>query len=115
MACLLREREAERAGGMWRIMEAGRVYERAYKAAPTANATWSALDSHFATGRLRNLNAFQVSTTEKLFSLGNCDLYVGVNVGGKTCLAEDDNPYEKRQKKKKKRGRGVTGASKKDV
>jgi len=98
-----------RAAAMWRIMEAGRVYERAYKVAPTANATWNALDCHFATGRLRNLNAFQVSTTQKLFALGNCEPYEGVRLGGKVCLAADDNPYEMaRQRKKKARKRRRT-------
>jgi hypothetical protein len=101
---------------MWRVMEAGRVYERAYKAAPTANATWNALDCHFATGRLRNLNAFQVSTTAKLFALANCDMYVGVRVDGKFCLEEDENPYEKmksaRKAKLKKAKRGAGGSTK---
>ncbi len=103
-----------RAGAMWRIMEAGRVYERAYQSAPTANAsvlkldlgenaTHNALDCHFATGRLRNLNAFQVSTTAKLFSLGACEMYVGVKLDGKVCLAEDENPYEKKRKAEKKK------------
>ena len=91
---------------MWRVMEAGRIYERAYKSAPTANRTWSALDCHFATGRLRTLNAFQVSTTQKLVALASCEMYEGVILGGKTCLADDDDPYEKaRQRKKKARKR----------
>lgn len=104
----LKQASSERAGAMWRIMEAGRVYERAYKAAPTANSTWSALDCHFATNRLRSLNAFQVSSTPKLFALASCDAYVGVKLGGKTCLAEDDNPYDKikerRRKSKRRKG-----------
>ena len=51
---------------------------------------------------MRNLNAFQVSTTAKLFALGNCDMYAGTKLGGKTCPAEDDNPYQKKKKKKRK-------------
>jgi hypothetical protein len=94
---------SQRAGGMWRVMEAGRVYERAYKAAPSANATWNALDCHFATNRLRTLNAFQVSSTNKLFALANCDMYVGVRVEGKTCLDEGENPYDRAKKTKRKR------------
>ena len=93
----------ERAGAMWRIMEAGRVYERANFSAPSANATWNATDAAFATRQLRSLNAFQVSSTEKLFALGNCDMYIGVKVGGRVCLSEDNNPYAKKKKKKKKK------------
>jgi hypothetical protein len=98
----------QRAGAMWRIMEAGRVYERANFSAPTANATFNALDVVVATRQIRNLNAFQVSTSEKLFALGNCDMYIGVKLGGRVCLSEDNNPYAKK-KKKKKGGKGGKG------
>ena len=101
--------------GAWRLMEAGRAYERAYLAAPTANATWNALDSVFATNRLRSLNAFQVSTTQKLFDLANCEMYVGVRLDGKTCLGEGDNPYEvaaEAKKKRRRKGKGKAEAEK---
>ena len=45
--------------------------------------------------------------TAKLFALSNCEMYVGVKIGGKVCLAEDDNPYEiekARKRKKSKKG-----------
>ena len=70
--------------------------------APTANATFNALDVVVATSRIRNLNAFQVSTSAKLFALASCDMYIGVKIGGRVCLSEDNNPYEKKKSKKKK-------------
>mmetsp|Transcript_36929 Transcript_36929/g.73684 ORF Transcript_36929/g.73684 Transcript_36929/m.73684 type:complete len:107 (-) Transcript_36929:326-646(-) len=87
---------------MWRIMEAGRVYERANFSAPTANNTWNASDAVFATRQLRSLNAFQVSTTEKLFALASCDMYIGVKIGGRVCLSEENNPFAKKKKKKQR-------------
>ena len=39
------DRGSLRAGAMWRIMEAGRVYERAYKAAPTLESSQTAIPS----------------------------------------------------------------------
>jgi hypothetical protein len=108
-----KDADSARAGAMWRLMEAGRIYERANFSAPTANGTYDALDAVVATSRLRSLNAFQVSTTAKLFALGSCDMYIGVKVGGRVCLAEDANPYvKKRRRRRKKGGAGTDGDAK---
>ena len=37
------------------------------------------------------------------FSLGACEMYVGVKLDGKVCLAEDENPYEKKRRAEKKK------------
>ena len=88
---------------MWRVMEAGRYYERASKYDIESD---EARYAKVATAKLRNLNAHKVSSSKQLFELANCDQYEGVKIGGRRCPPADENPYEKKRKAAKAAKKG---------
>ena len=89
---------SHRAAGMWRVMEAGRTFEKA-AALDTSNA--HAKEASEASKKLRNLDAFRVSSSAELFELAGCSVYEGRKLDGKRCPTETENPYQKKKKKKK--------------
>lgn len=87
------------AAGMWRVMEAGRLYEQAARHDPSHS---EARRLSRATAKLRKLDAYRVSTADELFELASCKPYLGRRLDGKTCTA-DGSPL--RKKRNKLRGR----------
>ena len=91
---------------MWRIMEAGRHYEAAAKLEPENP---EAAELSKAGERLRNLDAFKVSSVKQLFELGECHHWEGVRLDGKTCPREGGAPDEFTKGKKKKKAKKKAG------
>ena len=82
---------------MWRVMEAGRTYE---KAAALESSNAHAKEASEASKKLRNLDAFRVSSSAELFELAGCSVYEGRKLDGKRCPTESENPFQKKKKKK---------------
>lgn len=89
-----------RAASMWRVMEGGRTFSKAAGLAPGNRALEEVSE---ATKNFRDLNAYQVSSSDTLMELGDCEVYVGLKLDGKRCPAVGDNPFKKDKKKKTKK------------
>jgi len=94
------EASNNRAAAMWRVMEAGRTLAAGAVAEPHNTRAQEAAE---ASRSLRELDAFRVSTSSELFSLGNCAVFEGRKLDGKRCPAPGEDPFKMRKQKQKKK------------
>ena len=71
-----------RAGAMWRIMEAGRLWKQGAAAEPESE---EAQQLHRMSKRLITLDAFKVLNTEQVIQFGQCEHFFGQELDGHTC------------------------------
>lgn len=76
------DRGTLRAGAMWRIMEAGRLFKQGHDAQPD-NA--EALRLMKASRHLVSLDAHKVLNTEEVMLYGECSRFFGQELDGALC------------------------------
>ena len=76
------DRGSLRAGSMWRVMEAGRIFQTAAQAEPEDEEARRLAKAALP---LSKLDAFQVSTTEALIRYGECHHFFGQELDGHMC------------------------------
>lgn len=79
---LSQDRGGLRAGAMWRIMEAGRLFKQGLEAEPTS-ASAAALERQ--SRRLVALDAHKVLSTQQVFEYGECHYFYGQELDGQLC------------------------------
>ena len=78
----MNDRGSLRAGAMWRVMEAGRLFQQGADAEPTSEL---ARDLAGRSRQLTHLDGFKVLNTEQIIKFGQCHLFFGQEVDGSLC------------------------------
>jgi len=79
---LSHDRSSLRAGAMWRVMEAGRLFKQGMEAEPSS---LRAKQLERQSRHLVSLNAHKVLSTQQVFEYGQCQFFVGQELDGQLC------------------------------